>query len=247
MYDRDYIFLNRKMLDWGWYKNLNTKAVFIHCLLKANWKEGFFEGEKIPRGSFVTSINQLAEETGLSVAKIRTAIKNLKLTGELTCKGCSKFTVITVKKYDLYQKNDMIDNKQIASKQQTNDKQIATIEEGKKGKREEYKRAMHSVPPTLNEVKGYFKEKGITHVDAEYFHSFYSNLKNPWTTEGGADVTRDWKNRAKRWEKENTKNSQHENAKSNAEKPLKTRFHNFEQHSYPSGYLEQFYEKLENK
>lgn len=35
-----HIKLFRKFLDWGWYQDINTKVLFIHMLLKANWKDG---------------------------------------------------------------------------------------------------------------------------------------------------------------------------------------------------------------
>ena len=35
---------------------------FANCLLKANWKDGKFEGKVIKRGSFVTGRKKLAEE-----------------------------------------------------------------------------------------------------------------------------------------------------------------------------------------
>ena len=228
MHGGDYIFLNRKLLDWGWYKDINTKTVFIHCLLKANWKNGIFQGEQIPRGSFVTSNEKLAKETGLSVSKVRTAIKHLELTGEIASKGTSKFTVITVKKYDLYQKNDMVNDKQIASKSQTNDKQIATIEESKKEIREEDIYILSPRAPTISEVKSYFAENGLK-GDAEAF--FNHHKERGWKTSHGTDVTKDWKKRAKDWKSIPTVQNQ---------TPLKTRFHNFEQHSYD-------FEELEKK
>ena len=52
----DYIKLYRSLIDWEWYKNINTKVLFIHMLLKANWKDGRFEGKIIPRGSFVSIV-----------------------------------------------------------------------------------------------------------------------------------------------------------------------------------------------
>ena len=47
MDDGNYIKVSRKILKWGWYKNKNTKVVFLHCLLMANWKNGEFEGGHI--------------------------------------------------------------------------------------------------------------------------------------------------------------------------------------------------------
>ena len=93
----DYIKLSRKILDWEWYGDVNTCRLFIHMLLKANWKDGRFQGADVPRGSFVSSISKLSAETSLSVREVRTALSHLEQTGEVTHKGQAKYSVFTVK------------------------------------------------------------------------------------------------------------------------------------------------------
>ena len=127
----DYVKISRKILEWEWYKDVNTKVVFFHILLKANWKNGRFQGMEIPRGSFVTSYQSLAEETGLTVMNVRTAIKHLKLTQEITVSQHSKFSVITVKNYDAYQTANKVANNQLTGNQQATNRQLTTIEERK--------------------------------------------------------------------------------------------------------------------
>ena len=34
------------MLDWEWYDDINTKVLFIHLLIKSNWKEKKWRGIK---------------------------------------------------------------------------------------------------------------------------------------------------------------------------------------------------------
>lgn len=128
----DYIKLYRSLLEWEWYKNINTKILFIHMLLKANWKDGKFEGKNIPRGSFVSSIAKLAEETELTSREVRTAISHLEKSGELTIKRHSKYSVFTIKNYVLYQTSD----NQTTSKRHSVDIQTTTIEEKKEVKKE---------------------------------------------------------------------------------------------------------------
>lgn len=117
----DYIKINRSLLEWGWYKDKNTSRLFIHMLLKANWKDGFFLGIEIKRGSFVSSLAKLSEETNLSVREIRTAIKHLELTGEVTSKKYNKFSVFTVNNYCSYQSSDTQSDKQVTSNRQASD------------------------------------------------------------------------------------------------------------------------------
>lgn len=78
-----YIKLDRKILEWEWYTDVNTCKLFLHMMLKANWKDGEYRGVEVPQGAFVSSYTELAQETGLSVKNIRTALKHLENTGEV--------------------------------------------------------------------------------------------------------------------------------------------------------------------
>ena len=126
-----HIKLDRKILEWEWYKNINVKVLFIHMLLKANWKDGKFQGIDIPRGSFVSSYPKLSEETDLTIREIRTALDNLKNTGELTVKRHAKFSVFTVNNYSVYQ----VDDSQATVKRHSVDSLTTTIEEVKEVKK----------------------------------------------------------------------------------------------------------------
>ena len=122
-------------------------------LLKANWKDGRFQGADVPRGSFVSSISRLALETGLSEMQVRTALKHLKATGEVT--GCqqAKFTVFTVNNYNKYQADNRVItevqqpcNREVTREQQADNTRVTTIEEKKevkKGRMEEGKKVDH--------------------------------------------------------------------------------------------------------
>lgn len=119
MQDGKYIKLYRSFCDWEWYRNEHTKNLFLHCLLKANWKDGKFEGNVIQRGSFVSSIGTLADETGLTTDEVRTAIKHLINTGEITKQSTNKYTVFTVVNYNLYQTTSQAEPEQYPSYSQT--------------------------------------------------------------------------------------------------------------------------------
>ncbi len=134
-----YIKVSRKILDWEWWPDINTFRLFMYMLLTAWWKDGNYKGKEIQRGSFPSSISDLAYKTGLTENEIRTAIKHLKNTGEITSKAYSKFTVFTIKNYDFYQLNNEQNyteitgnitstsqpvNEQITSKSQADNKQI---------------------------------------------------------------------------------------------------------------------------
>ena len=114
------------MLDWEWYDDINTKVLFIHLLLKANWKDREWRGINIPRGSFITSLDNLSHETQLSVQQIRTCIKKLKSTSEITHEWHANYSLIEVIKYDAYQWDNKQSNTQVTSEQQTSNTQVTT-------------------------------------------------------------------------------------------------------------------------
>lgn len=146
----DYVKLSRKILEWEWWSDINTSRLFIYMLLKANWKDGKFQGKEIPRGSFVSSLPKLADETALTIREIRTAISHLKSTGELTVTAYSKFSVFTIKNYTEYQASDMQNDSQSTGERHSNDILTTTIEERKKER--------NNIPP-LSPCEGETKRK----------------------------------------------------------------------------------------
>lgn len=116
-------------------------------LLKANWKSGKFQGVEIERGSFASSYEKLSNETNLTVMEIRTALKHLISTGEVTVKRHTKFSVFTIKNYIMYQSSDIQTNSQITVNQQLNNSQLTTIEEGKKERINNYTSSDEEVTP----------------------------------------------------------------------------------------------------
>ena len=89
---------------------------------------------EVKRGSFLTSYSKIAEDTKLSIQSVRTAIKNLESTGELTRESTSQLTKLTICKYDAY--NNIKDeankpankpaNNQSTDGQQTTNKRLTT-------------------------------------------------------------------------------------------------------------------------
>lgn len=100
-----YIKISRKILGWEWYKDINTFRLFMHLLLKAEWKTTAYKGEEIERGACVSSLAELSEETKMSVSEVRTALKHLERTGEIMRRPCekSKKSVYKINNYDKYQ------------------------------------------------------------------------------------------------------------------------------------------------
>lgn len=125
MLENGYIKLNRSITKWGWYKNAPTKDVFLHLLINANYEDCEFEGITVCRGQIVTSYPSLSEGVGLSIQNVRTAMKNLKKTGEIKTERFSKFTLVTITNYEKYQGFDDEDsNGQVTVNQQSPNSQV---------------------------------------------------------------------------------------------------------------------------
>lgn len=114
-----FITLHRRLLDWEWYSDINTKTLFIHCLLKANWEDKNWQGVNVKRGSFITSNQSLSAETKLTIQQIRTSIFKLTKTNEINIQTTNKYTLLTIVKYDDYQNLEI----KPTNKQQSNNKQ----------------------------------------------------------------------------------------------------------------------------
>lgn len=98
-----YVKIYRKLVQWGWYKDFVVKDVFLHILFTASFRESEWMGRTIKPGQLVTSYGSLAQQTGFSVQRVRTAIYKLKSTNEITCETTNKFTIITVTNWEEYQ------------------------------------------------------------------------------------------------------------------------------------------------
>lgn len=101
----DWIKLNRNILKWEWYDDLNVRVLFIHCLLRANFDSQKWQGVEIKKGQFVTSYNHLSKETGLTYRQVRYSLDKLRLSGELSHERHSSYSIITVNNWNKWQAN----------------------------------------------------------------------------------------------------------------------------------------------
>ena len=97
------IKIHRKFIDREWYDDINTKVFFLHLLLIVNHKETKWRWITIPRWWTTRTLETLSNEIWLSKQNIRTVIKKLKSTQELTQEKIEKHWVITINNYDKYQ------------------------------------------------------------------------------------------------------------------------------------------------
>lgn len=154
-----WISLYRKFLEWEWYEDINTKCVFIHCLLKANNEDKNWKGKLIKRGQFFTSIQSLSKELRLTSKQVRISLSKLKKTQELGIQGASDGTMITVCKFDHYQ-----DNKKQKGKQ--------------RGKRRANGGQQHNNINNIININIDFYETELKNLNGEIYSDYYKQFVN---------------------------------------------------------------------
>jgi hypothetical protein len=139
-----FVRLHRKALDsYLWTMPAEQMKVALTCIALANWKDGetfvATARVRIERGSFVTSLEHLAEHAKVSIRTVRTALGNLESAGFLTRRSTQRFTFLTVVNYDTYnadeRETDTTSDRLPTNTRQTADTRPTTIEEGKEGRR----------------------------------------------------------------------------------------------------------------
>ena len=119
-----YIQLHRKLLDSAVFQNEKLLKLFIHCLLKASYKEReTLIGDSIvqlEQGQFVTGRKALARDLNLSEQQVRTLISKLEKLKILHTKSTNKYSVVTVMNWEVYQNpTSSSTNNQPATNQQS--------------------------------------------------------------------------------------------------------------------------------
>lgn len=154
-----HIKIDRKITKWEWYQDSNMVHVFLHLLLKANHKDGKYQGNIVKRGQLLTGRLQLAVALGLSEMQIRTCLKKLKSTNEITINSTSKFSIITICKYDSYQYSKNEDNQQInqqpnqqSTSNQPSDNQVITTNKNDNNDKNDIVVENHEKPIDKNEL-----------------------------------------------------------------------------------------------
>lgn len=184
--------VDRGILEWEWFKDHKTLAVWIWILASVNFKSGHFRGEEIQPGEVATSIDSIAISTALSPMQVRTALKHLKLTGEITSRIRPKYQVITVINWEKYQNvtgKQQADNRQITGKQQADNNNLRKKERKKDRRKEDV------CVPTQTDCEAYFAEHGRSEQDAGKFYA-YNNARG-WMI--GATAIANWQSAADMW------------------------------------------------
>ena len=197
---RDY----RSTIDWEWFTDVNTAHLWEYIRLRVNYEPSRFRGMEIKRGQMIESISTIAKNTGLTYSQVRTALKHLKMTGEIACNLTRYGMLISAVKYDDFQSpsgsNDTQPNNEIATRSQGDRKEIATYKEDKEIKKvrnKEIKGLSETesfTPPTADQVREYAEKDGLS-LDIDSFLDYYQN--KDWIVSG--EKCRDWRYLVRSW------------------------------------------------
>jgi len=159
-----WIKLHRQFLQWEWFSDPNVLSVFVYLLLQANRKDSKWRGHEVLCGQHITSNEIISLHTGLSVQMVRTALRKLKSTGEITTQATNKFTLVTIVKWAFYQggaddcntqnSNQTTNNQHANDTQPTNEQHSINNKQEVKEKenRKNVRSGENPMPPLADEV-----------------------------------------------------------------------------------------------
>lgn len=209
-----YVKLFRKIVEWEWFKDSELVHLLLYLVVRANYTDKRWNGITIKRGQLVTTLQDISEKTGISVQTIRTALKKLKSTNELTIESTSKFSLITIVQYDLYQSNEekltndstntLTNHQQTINKQLTNHQHILkkeeegkeykeinnTLSKGENLKVEKEKKEDTPQPPSLEKFKD-FDNPGMMAEAWQLFvdHRNSAQIRDPIYSDSPREIT----------------------------------------------------------
>lgn len=206
MSGKGFIVIDRAIDEWRWRDNSVALGLWLHILLSANWRSGWFSGHEIPRGSFATSMRRMAEDTGLSEKTIRKWLKRFEEDQQIELRGMNRFTIIKVINYAKYQDyiaDNETERSELRSELRYEQRSELRLDNrtnkqiNKETIRERHReKADHPADiPTLEDVLNYVAAHSKK-VDGSRFFNYYN--ARGWKIKG--DQVTDWKSLLDSWE-----------------------------------------------
>ena len=175
-----WIKLHRSLIKWEWFSDSKVSHLFLYILLNATHNEYKWKGKVFTKGQMPFGRDKASIETGMSIQNIRTALKKLELTNEITIESSRQGTVITVVNWDKYQGDSDKPTDKSTNDQPTANQRLTTTKNDKNDKNDNKllkpKKNKASYSNNLvnlfsdDEIVTWLQETGtITQQDALYF------------------------------------------------------------------------------
>jgi len=179
--------------------------IWVWCMIKARWTEGWKHGRKLNPGQFVCGSRGAAEQLNISHSRLYRGLKTLQDWGQIRLENVKhQFTVITLCNWEVYQPEDdderntgetPVKHRRNTAETPSLVEEGEALKEGEDGVRARPRRKAF-VKPTLEEVAAYCRERG-NRVDPQAWFDHYES--NGWRV--GASPMRDWKAAVRTWER----------------------------------------------
>ena len=105
--EQGWVKIYRNIVDWVWYKNVNTLYVFLYLIVNVNYRDSCRNNSIVLEGSCVTSVREITEVTCLSCKEVRNALENIKSSNNITWKRCGRYTIYSVVNYSKWQSSNV--------------------------------------------------------------------------------------------------------------------------------------------
>jgi hypothetical protein len=223
---KGWICLHRCIQEHWIWQDANRFKWWVDLLLRANNKDAkvLIDGSLVDckRGQFITSLGKLAEEWMVSRDTVRRFLDALESDTMIARKSTHKMTQITICNYDTYQDVPTSDNttdRQLTQQQTDTNNNVDSITTSSNtstnSNREGGKKTQAKfIPPTLEEVIAYYKEKGFVKTNPEAFFHHYNTVG--WMV--NKNKMKCWKSALAKWEAREYDNKPKQSNQSNPNK-----------------------------
>lgn len=98
-----FVKLEDSLLSEELFKKPSALTLYIYLLLRATHETTKFQEVELQAGQAVIGLKKTAEDTGLSVQQVRTALDYLEATRKITRTATHRFSVVTIENWALQQ------------------------------------------------------------------------------------------------------------------------------------------------
>lgn len=129
-----YIQLHRQLLDSYQFSNPNMLKMWIWMLLRANHKKSVISlkvGKKytdvvVDRGQFIFGRTKASSELEMDESAIYRMVKKLEFQNAITVKSNNQYSIVTICKYDTYNKKEKSDEQPVNSERTATEQPLNT-------------------------------------------------------------------------------------------------------------------------